>query len=1014
MTEILFDRLNKSDIELAVNRIEAEGIPDNRISKDYDVWVNGKTFPPPYLLSIINQEKGGDDLRLSDFGNNTDKAFQYFEDAGFRVMPKWVSLYQEIASKLDTYDNGLSGELVSILKQVGITIGTNDKNQSKQLFPLEEIDPFTFLSIFNKYGDDQRAEYLKVLKEIWGLKSTIPKSYPGVPRSNPQSTWLFPYSYERNDSDVPNLWQLYVELRNETIAEDSFASCLAIKHTGKAKLSDILFCYDPFKHITLNNQTIPFFQHKGVNTEFETYRDYVSITKEVQDKVGSNFVNISRQSYEWKQKQSFSYFIFKSNPKQWDLEKHLRIGDVDTWSVTKLHKHIDIGDKVILWQTGEKEGVYALAEITSEIKKRDMAKEAEEGDWKDDSYKKMEDLVDIEITHNLVEHPILWDQLEPSGLFKKLPQGTNFKATKDQFEHILRVQDKRDTGMPSKQKQYFKCATGYNNVYWRDFKDNGLIAIEKDEIGDFSEYNNSSEIGGALGMDGSRDSTPRMIELFIRGCKVGDVIIAASGVNAVNDVGIVEGPVKYDNSRSINKNYREVRWLGLDPIDLKDKIADIRYARLFRTDNFHRVVPYEFILGKYVEEHPEYEEIFQNEGLSYTYEDIKITSPVKDYGNPNIILYGPPGTGKTYSTIDISVEIATGENRGHENNKIKFDELRGSGQIEFITFHQNYAYEDFVVGMRPDIEQEQLMFKPHKGIFYQMCKRSRDNYEASQKGESAKKSFSKVFEELIGPLQENEPKEVPITMKSGIDFYITDLSERTIHFRKQSGGTAHTLSISTLKELVEGTREMPSGLSSYYAPLVDLIQSRQHTQGKAEAKKNYVLIIDEINRGNISRIFGELITLLEDDKRIGQDNELLVTLPNGERNFGVPPNLYLIGTMNTADKSIALLDIALRRRFEFRGIYPDYELLSPDMGENLKKLNEAILEAKKSPDFMIGHAYFINQSDDSFPQIMNKKIIPLLYEYFNGRDEFVKRILDSAELVTTKNPYSYAWEISES
>jgi 5-methylcytosine-specific restriction protein B len=336
--------------------------------------------------------------------------------------------------------------------------------------------------------------------------------------------------------------------------------------------------------------------------------------------------------------------------------------------------------------------------------------------------------------------------------------------------------------------------------------------------------------------------------------------------------------------------------------------------------------------------------------------------------------------------------------------------LRASGQIEFITFHQSYAYEDFVVSMRPDPDSDTLKFLQHKGIFYEMCRIAKRNFEAATKGTGKKRSFEEVFQEFLQPLEEGQVEKIPVKMKAGKTFYITEVSDKSIAFEMPSGSSSYTMSISTLKDLVEGVRELGSGLVSYYSPLVELIRSKQETKEKAEPRKNYVLIIDEINRGNISRIFGELITLLEDDKRLGEKNELRVTLPNGEKGFGVPPNLYLIGTMNTADKSIALLDIALRRRFEFIGKYPVYDDLTPMVQEKLEKLNEAITEAKKSPDFMIGHAYFIDKPDDDFPKIMNRKIIPLLYEYFNGRAEFVKRILDSAEISVKKNPISHSWE----
>lgn len=363
----------------------------------------------------------------------------------------------------------------------------------------------------------------------------------------------------------------------------------------------------------------------------------------------------------------------------------------------------------------------------------------------------------------------------------------------------------------------------------------------------------------------------------------------------------------------------------------------------------------------------------------------------------NQILFGAPGTGKTYNTKRIAVEIINGKKqRNREEINSEYEKLVNAKQIVFTTFHQSLSYEDFIEGIKPVIDENEsgtknIIYDVKDGIFKELCTNAnKSNFK------TIVDNFDEVWDKLIEAVK-NEIAEEKLLKIGSWEYGLS--SKHSLKYSSINSPSQYTFTITkqNILDTYQNKQARPSG--AFQKDMRDVIEYmrnnfnlKHYKEDKEISQSNIpsVLIIDEINRGNVSAIFGELITLLEEDKRKGNKEQTEVILPYSNEKFSVPNNVYVIGTMNTADRSVEALDTALRRRFSFIEMQPNPEILSDseyqdvDLIKLLETINQRI-EVLVDKDHQIGHSYFIGiENLNDLKCVFKDKIIPLLEEYFYG------------------------------
>ena len=528
-------------------------------------------------------------------------------------------------------------------------------------------------------------------------------------------------------------------------------------------------------------------------------------------------------------------------------------------------------------------------------------------------------------------------------------------------------------------KHYWLYSPGEQAVKWEEFYNEGIMAIGWDELGDLENYTDRKSILKALidNYGGGEDQPNNVsaIDDFCNGenkINIGDIVIAKKGTKTLLGYGKVISDYYFDEERVAYKHCREVKWLKKGVWNAKDNL----YRKTLTNIKLEKA---QYLLN------------IMN-GNTQTQEDNLVIKLLKY--KPQIILQGPPGTGKTREAKRIAKALlGLGEN----------DSLEGNEQFKLIQFHPSYSYEDFVRGIvaKPNEEGNGIVYTAENKILGTFAKEAFNNWHKAQQSTQTLKEeevFEAFIEHIKEELAQSEDYKYPLTEA----VYLFDADDKRFKY-KGDNWEVHSnglnMNYAEIKRIIESGVRDRQGVTklttiggqarqhaSYFLRIVEKYYEFRENYKPTVDKiplKNYVLVVDEINRANLSAVLGELIYALEYRSEAVQSMYAI----EGENNLILPPNLYIIGTMNTADRSVGHIDYAIRRRFAFVNILP--KDLTNELGDQFEGalfakvtnlFNTNLSSEFKKEEVQLGHSYFITKNTPIDIR-WEYEIKPILLEY---------------------------------
>ena len=535
-------------------------------------------------------------------------------------------------------------------------------------------------------------------------------------------------------------------------------------------------------------------------------------------------------------------------------------------------------------------------------------------------------------------------------------------------------------------QHYWLYSPGEQASKWEEFYKEGIIALKWDKLGNLENYDDRITVVEALtnnygGTNDQRNNTSAIND-FLNKMNIGDIIIAKKGTATLLGYGKITSHYYYDEERAEYQHCRRIEWIKKGVWNAHNTLRTKTLTDITNDESkIINGVKYAQYLLNIMNENTENHEIEKVIALLHH--------------KPQIILQGPPGTGKTREAKRIAKALlGLGEN----------DTLNNNEQFKLIQFHPSYSYEDFVRGIvaEPNKEGDGIVYTAENKILGEFAKNALNNWHKSHLSTPVleeEEVFEAFIEHIKEELAQSEDYKYPLTEA----IYIFDADDKRFKY-KGDNWEAHNkglnMNYGEIKNIISSGVKDRQGVSklttigalarhhaSYFIRIVEKYYEFKNSYKPIVADKiqlkNYVLIIDEINRANLSAVLGELIYALE---YRGEAVQSMYAI-EGENNLILPPNLYIIGTMNTADRSVGHIDYAIRRRFAFVNILP--KDLTNELGDQFEGTLFAkvtnLFNTNLSPEFkkeevQLGHSYFITKNTPINIR-WEYEIKPILLEY---------------------------------